>query len=142
MEESDSVARIRSLDRIWDLKNFEEVEMVKGSFVSGIIGGIFAILVAMLGVVLTHSVFTIAGPLGSDLLYTLAGICAVEGFLGITGGVLGKKLGGDLMVAGSVLALIGGILFGFPLGVLPFILMLVGGVLALREKVQVTPKIE
>jgi hypothetical protein len=34
------------------------------------------------------------------------------------------------------------ILFGFPLGVLPFIPMLVGEVLALREKVQVTPKIE
>ncbi|MGD0977518.1 MAG: hypothetical protein ABR962_00070 [Candidatus Bathyarchaeia archaeon] len=116
--------------------------MVKGSFVLGLIGGIFAILVAVYGIAVTHSIFTIAGPLGSNLVYTLDGICAVGGFLGIAGGVLGKKLGGELMVAESALALTGGILFGFPLGVLPFILMLAGGVLALREKVQVTPKIE
>ena len=141
MEELDSIARIRSLDRIWDLKNFEEVEMVKGSSILGIIGGIFAILVAVLGVGLTQSILTIAGPLGGDLLYTLAGICAVGGFFGIAGGVLGKKLGGDLMVAGSVLTLIGGSLsFGGFLGVLPFIPMLAGGVLALKEKAEVTPK--
>jgi hypothetical protein len=143
MEKLDSIARIRSLDSIWDLKNFEDVEMVKGSSILGIIGGISAILVATLGVVLTQSIFTIAGQMGGDLLYTLAGICVVGGFLGIAGGVLGKKLGGNLMVAGSVLTLIGGsLLFGGFLGILPFILMLVGGVLALREKVEVTPKIE
>jgi hypothetical protein len=139
MEKSDSIARIRSPDRLWILKTLE-VEMVKGSSVLGVIGGIFAILVAMLGIGLTQSILTIAEPLGGDLLYTLAGICAVGGFLGIVGGVLGKKLG-ESMAAGSALALIGGSLsFGGFLEVLPFILMLAGGMLALKEKVEVTPK--
>jgi len=116
--------------------------MVKVSSVFGIIGGIFAVLAAMLGIVVTHSIFIIAGPLGGDLLYASAGICAVGGFLGIAGGVSGKKLGGALMVVGSICSLTGGILFGFLLGVLPFILMLVGGVLTLTEETQVTTKIE
>lgn len=101
---------------------------MKGSFILGILGGVFAILVAMFELIVgsVASAFGLAG----EELYALAGLCTVAGCLGIIGGAIGKKLGGVLMVIGSILALIGASAFG----ILPFILMLVGGVLALREK--------
>jgi hypothetical protein len=54
--------------------------------------------------------------------------------VGIVGAAVGKKLGGALMIVAGVSALILG---GFLYGILPLILLLAGGIIALREKVVV-----
>ena len=103
---------------------------MRQSFVLGLVGGIFAILVALFEIVI--------GVLGSAssvesarLVYALSGIsCFAAGVVGIFGGVVGKKLGGVLMIVAGVLALLGASLFGF----FPFVLLLLGGVIALGEK--------
>lgn len=106
----------------------------------GVVGGIFAILVALFEVglaIIGESWFRAFGVSnGTDFsqLYVLAGLCMIAGVLGIAGGAIGKKLGGGFMIVGGVLALIGASLFG----VLPFVLMLAGGILALRDKTQPT----
>jgi hypothetical protein len=86
---------------------------VKRSFILGIIGGILAILISV---------------------YVLSW---VGGMLGITGGAMGKKWGGALMIIGSMLAFFyGSSIFA----VFPFILLLAGGILALREKAPLPAK--
>ena len=92
---------------------------VKLSFILGVVGGIFVILVALL-----YTLFTPEIPIG----FLIAGI------VGIVGAAVGKKLGGALMIVAGVSALILG---GFLYGILPLILLLVGGIIALREKVVV-----
>lgn len=68
-------------------------------------------------------------------------IGVVGSFLGVLGGVLGKKSGGTAMVIGGLLnlmlfAFLG--LYGF-LQLLPSAVLLVGGVVAVREKMS-TPQ--
>jgi hypothetical protein len=92
---------------------------VKLSFILGVVGGVFVILVVLL-----YTFFTSVFPYG----FLIAGI------VGIVGAAVGKKLGGALMIAAGVSALILG---GFLYGILPLILLLVGGIIALREKVVV-----
>ncbi len=92
---------------------------VKLSFILGVVGGIFVILVALL-----YTLSTSVIPYG----FLIAGI------VGIAGAAVGKKLGGALMIIAGVSALILG---GFLYGILPLILLLAGGIIALREKVVV-----
>jgi hypothetical protein len=83
------------------------------AFVLGVIGGILAILLSV---------------------YVLSW---VGGMLGIIGGATGKKWGGALMIIGSVLAFFyGSSIFAF----FPFILLLAGGILKLREKAPLPAK--
>jgi len=64
-------------------------------------------------------------------LYAQVGIGILGGAMGLVGGAIGKKIGGVLLIVGSFLSLIAGGLFG----ILPFILLLIGGILALKEKI-------
>lgn len=78
---------------------------MRGSFVLGIIGGIFAILIAF-GIAI-FGVFYGAFYGEADAagqFYAQAGGGIVAGILSIIGGAIGKKLGGALMVIGSILA--------------------------------------
>jgi hypothetical protein len=63
-------------------------------------------------------------------------VTAIGSILGIVGGAIGKKAAGGTMIFGGILAFIGTTLFG----ILPCILLVVGGGLALREK-QTNPSI-
>jgi hypothetical protein len=96
----------------------------------GVIGGIFAILIGLSEVVL--AIVGSSSGVDLNLLYTLFGICIVAGIIGIAGAALGKKPGAVLMIVGAVLSLIGGGWFGF----FSFFLLLVGGMLAWREKLE------
>jgi hypothetical protein len=91
----------------------------------GLIGGIIAFLIVVL------SLTTNTG-LSTSVLYTSIGLCVVAGILGISGAAVGKKRGGVLMILGAISVLIGASL----LGLISFILLLIGGVLALREKTE------
>lgn len=109
---------------------------MRGSFVLGILGGIFGILIGfgvLLFAGLTES-FEEVGflePSGEvQQLYTQAGVAIFGGILGIAGGAIGRKIGGALLIVGSIMTLLGAGAFG----VLPFVLLIIGGVLALREK--------
>jgi len=105
----------------------------------GIIGGIFAILIGFaIGFfpLLTYfyAVFYPFGIFGiyfnlPNMFLVIALISSVGGFLGIIGGMLGKKFGGRLMIIGSILVLIGISV----LGIIPSILMLIGGIRTVRE---------
>jgi len=98
---------------------------MKNSSQFGIVGGIIAFLVAVLSL-------TTSTGLTTSVLEASVILCIFAGILGIGGGAVGGKGGGVLMVLGAIFALIGASLFGL----IPFALMLVGGILALREKSQ------
>jgi hypothetical protein len=98
---------------------------MKNSSQFGLIGGIVAFMIVI------FSLTTNTG-LTASVLYTSVGLCTVAGILGIYGSVVGAKRGGVLMILGAIFVLIGASL----LGLIAFVLMLTGGVLALREKTQ------
>jgi len=89
---------------------------VELSFILGLVGGIIAIIVTL---VYAYVAVELSLPM------------LIAGIVGICGSVLGKKLGGVLMIVAGVLALIGG---GF-VGVPAFIPLLIGGIIVLRKKV-------
>jgi uncharacterized Zn finger protein (UPF0148 family) len=93
----------------------------------GITGCIFGILAAILAALLGSfgAAFGISNNLG-----VLAAVAIVGSVIGIAGGAIGKKLGGVLLIIGGIIVLIGVSLFG----VLTFLLFIVGGILALRER--------
>jgi len=70
------------------------------------------------------------GAVDTDLTINVI-LAFLAGTLGIVGSAIGNKRGGVILVISAVLALIATSLFGIP----PFILLLVGGVLAFRERV-------
>jgi len=116
-------------------------EALRNSFVLGILGGIFGILIGF--GTLFFGVFVEsaerAGLVESrglgEQLYAQAGVAVIGSILGIIGGAIGRKAGGVLLILGSFMALIGEGLFG----ILPLILLLLGGILALRAKVLESP---
>ncbi len=120
----------------------------KGLFL-GLIGGIFAVLFGIgyvfLGLIFSGILrnFGIYATTGSNIIsqqwvshfvinnYIFGGIGLTAGILGIVGSTIeGKPHGGILMVIASILSLI---TLGY-LGALPFILLLIGGILTLRQK--------
>ena len=70
----------------------------------------------------------------------MIGISIVAGIVGISGAFVDKKRGAVLMIIGAVIALVVGVPFLFSyifsalIGILPFILLLIGGLIALKEK--------
>lgn len=114
---------------------------MKKSFILGILGGIFAILVSLLIFILYGFESAWNSSFGSQSQYyingvsqlsTLVALTLIAGIIGIVGAVIGKKIGGALMILAAVLVVIGSSFFG----VLSLILFLLGGILALREKPQ------
>ena len=69
---------------------------------------------------------TLAAP---PFLTGLTVFCLVAGVLGIVGGMMQRKTGGVAMLIACVLVLIGASLFA----ILPFTLLLVGGIFSIRE---------
>ncbi len=100
---------------------------MKRSFFLGILGGIVSFAIGMLAVFL----MAIDQASGGNTDLTLNIVLAfVAGTLGIVGGVVGNKRGGIILVISGVLALIATSLFG----ILPCVLLLIGGGLAFKEK--------
>jgi hypothetical protein len=100
---------------------------MKPSFLLGILGGIFSFSMGVL-VVLPMAISNYgAVDTGLTILIVLA---FLAGILGIVGGVVGNRKGGAILIISGVLALIATPFFG----ILPFILLIVGGVLAFRER--------
>ena len=122
-------------------------EFVRLSFVFGVLGGCLAIVLGVV-LVLTGLFFgAIWAAIGfgpaSEVAggaYLPAGVAIVGGVLGIVGGVFGKAVGGALMIIGGVMVLIGNTLFSFRL--VPFVFMLAGGILAIKEKTSELPRSE
>lgn len=106
---------------------------MKRSFVLGILGGIFSFLMGMFAVFVMA--IDQANGFDTDLTINIA-LAFSAGVLGIVGGVVSNKKGGVILIISAVLALIATSLFG----ILPFILLLLGGVLAFRERV--APEVE
>ncbi len=108
---------------------------MRGSFVLGILGGVFGILVGLVVLVLAGTSEALSPWLGEDTrrivgqLYVQTFVALLGGVLGIIGGAIGRKIGGVILMLASLFVLVGGGLFG----ILPFILLLVGGVLSFRE---------
>ena len=69
------------------------------------------------------------GAVDTDLTILIV-LAFLAGILGMVGGVVGNGKGGAILIIPRVLALISTSLFG----ILPFILLIVGGVLAFRER--------
>ncbi|MCW4025522.1 MAG: hypothetical protein NWF01_10895 [Candidatus Bathyarchaeota archaeon] len=63
-------------------------------------------------------------------LYIQSVVGFFAGVIGIIGGLRGKRSGGVLMIIGSILVLVSCGIFGF----LPFVIMIAGGIMAVREK--------
>lgn len=112
---------------------------MRGSFVLGVVGGIFSfmagILAFLLGAIGNASnawerALGYAASTDVRLMWICGALAFLAGILGIIGGAMGKKGGAALLFAGGILALIATSLFG----ALPCILMVVGGALAFREK--------
>jgi hypothetical protein len=101
---------------------------MKRSFLLGILGGIFSFLMGVL-VVLPIAIGQANGAVDTDLTINIV-LAFLAGILGMVGGVVGNGKGGAILIISGVLALIGTSLFG----ILPFILLIVGGVLAFRER--------
>jgi hypothetical protein len=80
-------------------------------------------------VVLPIAIGQANGAVDTDLTINIV-LAFLAGILGIVGGVVGNRKGGAILIISGVLALIGTSLFG----ILPFILLIVGGVLAFRER--------
>ena len=101
---------------------------MRSSFVLGIVGGIFSFLAG----IFAFFVMTAGQAFGFDveIFPALIALAFIAGSLGIIGGAIGKRKGGVILIVGGVLALIATSLFG----ILPLILMLVGGILTLREE--------
>lgn len=102
---------------------------MRRSFLLGVLGGIFSFLMG----ILAFFVMVIGqanGAVDTDLTINVI-LAFLAGTLGIVGSAIGNKRGGVILVISAVLALIATSLFGIP----PFILLLVGGVLAFRERV-------
>jgi hypothetical protein len=100
---------------------------MKVSFVLGIMGGIFSLLSGVL-------VLFLAGASASSVTPYVAFVF-VAGILGIIGGIMGKRTGGIILIVVGV----GGALVALsPFSVLSFILMIIGGTLAIREKTNST----
>jgi len=106
---------------------------MKRSFLLGIAGGIFSFLMGILAIFIMA--MGQADGVDIDLTINIA-LAFSAGILGIVGGVVSNKNGGVILIVSAVLALIATSLFG----ILPFILLLVGGILAFRERV--APEIE
>ncbi|MDK2795560.1 MAG: hypothetical protein PWQ22_1626 [Archaeoglobaceae archaeon] len=103
-----------------------------GEMVLGILGGVFGILAAMF-VGAIGGIGEAVGAFGYEELYLRAGAGLLLGALAIVGGAIvnkNNKAGGILMLVSAIFGLFA---LG-PLWVLSFILLLVGGILALRSK--------
>jgi len=99
------------------------------SFWLGLIGGIFGFLGAMFAIFvgIAGEAF---GSANASQFYALGSSAMVFSTLGIAGACLsGRKIGGWLMIISAIMVLISISLFG----VLPFVLLLIGGIVTLRE---------
>jgi|GEM_PF-2344581 hypothetical protein len=105
---------------------------MKRSFFLGILGGIVSFAIGMLAFFLM--VIDQASGGNTDLTVNIV-LAFIAGTLGIVGGVVGNKRGGIILVISGGLALIATSLFG----VLPCVLLLVGGGLAFRERGEIEP---
>jgi len=109
---------------------------VRASFILGVIGGIFGILLGFAVLIFTGLIEATSSFLSKEVvesvgrLYTQAAIATLGGILGITGGIIGKKMGGVILIIGGILTIIGGGTFG----ILPFVLLIIGGIQAFREE--------
>lgn len=100
---------------------------MKRSFFLGILGGIVSFAMGMLAVFLMAIDQASGG--NTDLTINIV-LAFVAGILGIVGSVVGNKRGGIILVISGVLALIATSLFG----ILPCVLLIIGGALAFRER--------
>jgi hypothetical protein len=101
---------------------------MRHSFLLGVLGGVFSFSMG----ILAFFVMVIGqanGAVDMDLTINIV-LAFLAGTLGIIGSAIGNKRGGVILVISAMLALIATSLFGIP----PFILLLVGGVLAFRER--------
>jgi hypothetical protein len=110
---------------------------LRSSSLLGILGGIFGLLIAaveiILAAVIGQGILSVGSGISSSqisLVYGLGAVTMVGSVLGIAGGVTRARRGGVVMIFGGILTLIGASL----LGALSFVLLTVGGVLALRQK--------
>ncbi len=102
------------------------------AFWLGIIGAIFGILGALVAVLIQIINESLANPASGSSLYVNAAGAIVFSIVGIAGGVLEKRkiLGAVLMIIGAL-----GVVISLSiLGVLTFILFLVGGIIILAQK--------
>lgn len=100
----------------------------RGSFLLGVIGGVFGILIGI-GLLLFGSLVASFGIIELQQVYVLVAFETLGGVLGILAASIGRKTGGIILLVASFMTLIGAGLFG----ILPFILLLLGGIFAFRE---------
>jgi hypothetical protein len=111
---------------------------LRGSFVLGVIGGIFGFFPAIF-VLFLATAFGSSAPYpfvsGEDTnsLLQSGAVALIGSILAIIGGAMGKRRGGVAMLIGGIMIVLGTSLFG----VLSLILLIVGAVLAIREKPEV-----
>jgi len=108
---------------------------MRGSFVLRLTGGIFSFLSGISAFMVADIAEAFNSAFGSTIDTSTLRLMSVPlaflaGILGIIGGMMGKRRGGVILIIGGILAFIATFLFG----ILPCTLMIVGGVLALREK--------
>jgi len=107
---------------------------VKPGFVLGVAGGIGSLLFGAASFIFALQTIAIRHGIPWEILWSSFsgtfgfGVLDFAGALGITGAVVGKRMGGVMMVEGGLLALIS--ILGIPILVPPGILMAVGGLWA------------
>lgn len=101
---------------------------MKRSFLLGVLGGIFSFSMGILAF-LIMAINQANGAIDTDLTINIV-LVFLAGTLGIIGSAIGNRIGGAVLIASAMLALIATSLFGIP----SFVFLLVAGVLSFREK--------
>jgi len=112
--------------------------MLRASLVLSVIGGVFGMLIAFAIFIFSSIVTTMeeynwfkAGS--GEELQIIGGVIILGSIIGMVGGAIGRKIGGILLIASTVITLFADGIFV----ILPAALFAIAGIIAFREEKEV-----